>query len=115
MLSEQERLCYRSLKEGEIIQHGDLELGGGEHDHWTPVLHRIGSPAPAPEYPAHSKFLRRILCAWKADDDGVLHAACGQAYCFEHEFTVGGAYQFCPGCGKPIRLCPPTLIPESES
>lgn len=114
-MHDEDRKHYRLLDEGEIIQEGDLVLGPDEHDQWEPVVNRIGKPAPSPHYPAHCKFLRRIKCTWKADDDGVLNTHCGEAYCFEHEFTVGGAYKFCPGCGKPIQLCPPTSIPESEN
>lgn len=114
-MSLRHREDYRMLEEGEIIQQGDLVLGPDEHDQWEPALHRIGGPAPSPLYPAHCHYLRRVTCTWEPDEDGVLHAACGNAYCFEHEFSVGGAYQFCPGCGKPIRLCPPTPEPHEEN
>ena len=54
-------------------------------------------------------------CIWKLDPwHGYYDSACGHAYVFEHEFTVGSAYAFCPGCGKPIELAPVKAEPEVE-
>lgn len=104
---------YQILASGDLIQVGDVFSMPGTPG-WYPAVNSVGDLVP-PHHPSTPKYARRVTCTWKADDDGVLNTACNEAYCFEHEFTVGGAYKFCPNCGKQIRLCPPTSIPESEN
>jgi len=55
---------YRRLKEGEIVQKGDevdaCRDGWRDPAKWVPAVDSIGMAAPAPEYPSHRQFRRKI-------------------------------------------------------
>lgn len=46
-----------------------------------------------------------VSCKWEYNDAYCYYeTTCGFSYCFEHEFSTGKAYSFCPGCGKRIEI-----------
>ena len=55
---------YRHLTKGELIREGDEvnACRNGYRDDlvWIKVKHRIGDPAPDPDFIGHSQFRRKI-------------------------------------------------------
>lgn len=55
---------YYYLEKGDIIKEGDevdaCRDGWRDDPIWEKVKHRIGCPAPDPQYPAHSVFRRKL-------------------------------------------------------
>ena len=45
-------------------------------------------------------------CFWKWDSDGFYETECKQMFCFEVEGIKENHYNFCPYCGKKIKVNP---------
>lgn len=56
---------YYYLEKGDIIQEGDevdaCRDGYKDDPIWVPVEHRIGQPAPDPQFISHSQFRRKVV------------------------------------------------------
>lgn len=44
------------------------------------------------------------LCTWVEDVDGTWTSGCGQLWAFEYRIDESAAWNYCPSCGKKIRI-----------
>lgn len=55
---------------------------------------------------APNKVDKRKTCAWRADNDGVWHANCGELYVFVNGGPRDNNFRHCPYCGRLIASAP---------
>lgn len=51
---------------------------------------------------ANGKSKPREDCRWKADEDGVYHTECDNAFFFDTGAPADNKFKFCPYCGAKL-------------
>lgn len=79
----------------------------GQDDWWQMLCPKCNAAGPAAETQKLAESAWKRTCHWKEDNwSGSYDTGCGQKHCFIDGGPEENKHQFCPYCGKTIKMTP---------